>query len=1655
MFTVICCANKYNVSAGDCSNMSFTLDLGSNNLCISEDAFNKFQAGSMYKKPAQIARTKSLCNLVYDNEVIVGTEIEINTTYSERNPSPTGNQNKNLADEQLKGILEKDNVPQQNSAPQPDNEPQKDEEVEKITLSLKKCKGRKQRFYSVSSKTPSVDSKKLIGLERNEDSEEELSKKKKSKRAKKTRPKSKPKSSVENEKSYEPSTSQGSDRKANGNKRTRRRPSRYASSKIHLYSMAESSDSNQSDTHLLKETDDLLKSVKSTYNMKTRSQNTSSNHEAEEIHHETSQTQSFTELCQTLQLNPVKQDNKKESKIKILSDVKLTGKMDLDNMALSLLKTSVAESNTTYESSNDHKHVIKLPLEPYNKNIDKPKGRSKGRPRKASTLDNSPEKGAKRLSTNENKEIRTDTSIDVNETIDSSFNNNNTTSEANTILDTDINKSFANSHTKMPAISDLTDSTHVNQDNSEQMSLPVRDSSKRPIRKKGPVLQYQEESDEDPFANFELSEDEYQTSRTGKRYSSDDEYVPKKKAYKDMNSTDSEAKELINEAKSQRKKRVRHKKSDCQLPRKKTTNDQQHLTLDIDTQDNEVSVLTDDEPQSLNSWDCSNKLEKLLVEKIQSTNLQIKKVSCTNSSETKTLEIPMIDSEAKKTSEMCTQTNILKMASTGIQTSSPYDVPMKENIALTAEQSKDACEFLRSIVRTTSELGTLMTQKSEDFIKKKINTTHVNDTMKIDYCVKKSFLLLKLAKHNLMQMEEDLGMQYELFLNSNGLKSCRETRNEIYSTPNVISSDSDCEIVEEPIVIPKKICAKKIFLNKELSIKIKKIPSETKTLNILKKNQSPVLVGTTVVKRVQSSTQSFLAQDSRNKKPPDNKITTKMVSDFFKNYNYQRMLSICTPFVTTEWLNMNTESVCSYFVVKPLNFKNNVIYPENGEISMNNTASNNQASGRNNDLNNAKKSVQFNKVMSPESLFKICYRKVRNQLHEHSHVREVCQQIQNELTDGTKEPLTLFQLSLRALAEEVDNGECSTTSSQAILSDETSQSALPLKKLCYQKVVELLNDCSQKDSREVLQSGETSLSTLAFNELLPISSANNSYQTNSSENGIKTLLTLCVEFIQRNQVNNNYNFVPKPLKYLTFKSVKRLLYGVSNHDLMLSSHINWSDSHHDDEITTTGLTINSVNTLSEEAFLNLEMSHADILDNSEQFDDFDYEDHYGSEFNETEDNNHTEINWVSQVQLKELRSCVNTNSSAAIKEENLLLHTQFKVEPVDDLFENVDCSAFIKIEPIAPRLDEMTMFPNVKPEPDDQEIAEPIVMQNISGYGIDDFEQFVTSNKLTDSFHGSDIYSQSALRVRKQHEPDYYEEVDTSMSLLVPQTYEPLSVDKAKGSLMEISSDEDKSKTKKGVGKKKVDKRNKGKNKKLTSKAIPAQTKSSNVEVANLTKKMRDRITQEEERDASADSDDDDLPLRLRKRKDRDNQEQTSKTTDSEIQCNNVDSTDKVDEVDKFTGFTAIDQNETFTYQKYMKYVYDKIIPKDDETPDSKDTPSANESQDEVGEVVNPDEPVELLECEPTMPIFDDIADDQNENIDERKETLEKPKELRQNALSFVDRHGWHCYPLDPEDNKLYLTTRLVLEKLPESFFQTYFQYQNMNPNEDDAEISR
>lgn len=1463
----------------------------------------------------------------------------------------------------------------------------------------------------------------------------------------------------------------------------------------------------------------------------------------------------------------------------------------------------------------------------------------------------------------------------------------------------EINGTPTKRNTKMPVMADFEyniDSV-IGNDNTEvkdmEEDLPT-DPSKRPIRRKAKNMKYQEESDEDPFANVELSDDdEPRRGRRGYKYYSDDEYFPGKRGHA-IESTDTELsdnKEIITDDSKKHKRKKFRKKSDNQSPRKRGKKDDDSrsdvASLEAkskadDTDDFEVclepAVIKAKKSKPSQKWGTTTEFENFLAKKIQGTNLKIKKVSNVPA-ETVKIEIPVIDPDAKKTIEMCSQTTPVSTASVSVQTSTPNDVPLIENIPLTPEQSEKACYFLNSIVKTTAELGSLMTQKSEDFIKKKINTTHVVDTAKMDYCVKKSFLLFKLAKHNLLQMEEDLAKQYDEFLETHNLSRCREQPKAVLPSVKESNSDSDCEIVDvepspsKPSQKPQAKPAfnpKTVFLNKELSIKIAKKPSEGKKLDI--KGRHTVWINDTVmVKKVPKSSQSFLAQDSRNKKPPDNFITNKMVSDFFKGYYRQKALSACAPFISTDWLTVSKECVCNYFVVKPLQFETNANYSDHDGFSMNSNSSNTTVSEPSHSLTDVLTFAKNTVVSSPEPLFTLCFRILKHHLH-HDDFKEGTDKKRHELADRKRNPVTLFRLCMRTIIDCTTNKMeiCPAPAKHESSSSTIQVTAPALKVLCYRRIMDLLEDSSFNNTRGEKESyldincnsGESGDIWSSNSEEIVLLSEN-------KKNGIKSLFSLCVEYIQRTHIverNNNSILSPKTLKNIAYENVKYLLY---SNDLC--------ETHEDTAVE--GLMINCVNTLSEEAFLNLEQYNTDIPDSSEYLDDFDNEDSFEPDVPGADDDDQTEPSWVAQVQMQELRSCVNINNLEALEQQELehtneqeelehadeqeelglpigqeeldhameqeelehsmglevlehpmgqellelgmeqeelghpmgqdelehanvqqeLQHaieqdelehaneqqelehaseqqelehaneqqelepiiTQIKLEPLDDITDNLLDSTQVKTEP-GPGPDEMTIIPpDVKPEIEDHIHAAPIERHNSNSYDMDTFEQFVSSNKLMRPFTDRDmeesIYSQKSARVRQQHVPDYYSENDVDMlGLLVPHTYEPMNIQTAqtaKGSLMESSSDEGYKKA--NMSKKGTAKRSRGRQRKVeqrpNNKEVPAPStavtkekeKSTNNEVAILTRKMKERIRQEEKNNESSDSEDENVNLRLRSRDKKDKQDYTkdklkagskdvidqandkskkysketsddevryklnpalmeicdqsqekskpgakeiddqipkattyktrekakqaipdtieqtpetstssSKNKNNEIQCNNVDSTDQLEEsVETFTGFTSIETNEMSNYEKYMKFVYEKVIPgKENELVNDYKEARPKDTNNEAP-VICPNEPVELLECEPTMPFFDD-----NTEIEKSPKKI-KTKKIQVAKPSFTDRHGWQCYPINLEDTKLCQDAIIYLEKLPESFVQTYFEYQNISSavDESDQEINR
>lgn len=1786
--------------------MSDNLDLVSNNLCIPEDAFDQFQAISMYQEEPYLTTSDVgpkkpkdpdpgvLSHLSYDNEVVVTTENEVNSTHTvDTTVSQKSTEETKLSQESTEEMESSeqqtfDDSSLEINATEEERQHSLDHDYEPQNIRKKV----KNDTIVVSNNCAIIGRIPSNSGGNEDDTEQDLPIIRRSvvprKRGRKPKPKTKSHFPVEkisevsdisqNQEILNISTTTFSSDPENTDaitavtKKKRGRPRKVSLPNEHSSELS-GSDNNRIDSVSPSK---LLTSIKgkrgrprkismetnveshTKHNVETCSNNlitTKDLHVLDSNKTPSNRTKSREDSIELelMKMEQVDIDNKPklESDNNIVSDI--SDKNDLDDICLSQLKRISEMSNTANEYSCEDKGLNSTNISSENTNLDtSPKlSVKKGRPKKIRR--SKPKKGC--VATYEPSDPIIETAHDVvtssNDVteIDNTLICNDKTEDSSKLIDTktetpstenndksepattvaeiaevenssnEVNGTLSKRNTKMPVMSDfeynidsvLGNESTLNEDNTDN-SLLVEDTSKRPTRRKIMTLRYDEESDEDPFANVELSDDDDEPrKRKGNRDYSDDEYIPGRRGNNDIDTTDSEANDLLDETKELRRKKI-HKRSENQSPRKKAKKDESKQDAESDIEiiaSIEIKASDDSQSQPMQSWGSSNEFENFLAKKIQGTNLKIKKVSSTEPTENKALEIPVIDpKQAKKTIEMCSQTNIINTVSTAMQTSTPYDIPMKEKISLTPEQSEKACNFLHTIVKTTSELGTLMTQKSEDFIKKKINTTHVTDTMKMDYCVKKSFLLFKLAKHNLMQMEEDLAKQYDEFLKTNNLEGCRELPKAVVPSVKPASSDSDCEIVEEPVQVSSskksqdkpKFNPKTVFLNKELSIKIAKKPAENQKLLKDIKGRHTVWINDTVMVKKVKPTQSFLAQDSRNKKPPDNKITTKMVSDFFKNYYRKKALSVCAPFVTTDWINVSRECVCNYFVVKSVQFNNGVTHSEHGGISMSDMpASNASASDTNQELKAIKHIAKNTTIHCPEPLFKLCFRIVKNHMHDLNHVKEVCQHIQNELTDGKHQPVTLFRLSLRALtARAVDVTKRIPTSSITIPSDDPSNiTVVPLKKLCHRRIQALLSISSEKDSRETQKdASELRCSTEESLDYFPIPSSKYISQSSNFRNGLKSLLSLCVEFVQRKQVLETHSILlPKSLKLIAFENIQQLLYGDLRENLLETSQSNLNHKH--DGSMIERLTINSVNTLSEEAYLNLEQSYADVPESSEYFDEFDNEDNFESDFNGPEEDTETETNWVSQLQMKELRSCFNASNSDENQGENVAIITQIKLEPLDDMPENIVEPVHVKTE-LVPGLDEMTVIPDVKPEVAEQlSEAVPIQRRDSDSYDVGAFEQFVSSNKLMHEQYNEDIFSQSALRIRRQHEPDYDEENDTSMSLLVPQTYEPLTIESVKGNLMESSSDES-SRTKKVAGKKKSDKRNKGKQKKADPKTnhkdTPSSTKEkvTNNEVATLTRRMRDRIRQEEKKNNSSDSEEENLNLCLRSRKEQDKSKQgeNNKDKNCEIQCNNVDSTDQVDEdVANFTGFTAVDQSEISKYQEYMKCVLNKIIPDNENEKLEKFNSVSKENKNEEPEkpVINPDVPVELLECEPTMPIFDDITSERkpsrrnkdkfvtlkeeiSKKVDIRtnieilkkevtftKEDISKEESSKEDGL-FIDRHGWQCYPINTEDSKLCQNVCIALEKLPESFVQTYFEYQGIvqtNKDKNDEEINR
>ncbi|CAG9564174.1 unnamed protein product [Danaus chrysippus] len=701
-----------------------------------------------------------------------------------------------------------------------------------------------------------------------------------------------------------------------------------------------------------------------------------------------------------------------------------------------------------------------------------------------------------------------------------------------------------------PEDNSITEPTETNENITE-------DSSRRPVRRR--VLKtwnYDEGSDEDPYANMESSDDEPRRRKKGGRYYSDDEYFPGDKRQLTETESDNamDEDELgLEEPRKQKKKknkkldtsnkspRKRVRKSDAEstCPTEKTTTNTDSRDVDFENcsdsltiQDNgDLSAATKPKRKNKSQGETSE-FANFIAKIVQGTDIKISKKSV---DDVKTpLQIPVLDAnDVNKSVDKCSQTRITKTKSESAQTDTLYEIPMKEQVPLTAEQSEKACDFLSSIVQTTAELGQLMTQKSNDFINKKINTRYVTDTFKMDYCVKKSFLLFKLAKHNLVQMEEDLSKQYEVFLKENNLIQHREEPKIITSTSK--ASDSDCEIVEEPIATKAPVKAafnlKTVFLNKELSIKIAKKPSEEpppkKKLNI--KGRSSVWINDSVVVKKIKPNQSFLAQDSRNKKPPDCKITLEMVNNFFRNYERQQALLLCAPYIKTEWFGREKKYICNYFVDSTIDFPEKTVIIQNEnippEIALIET-------NESNHLTASSRYLPKHTYLCPETLTSLCTKVLQNCLHSKQNYNSI---------DGRQKDLNRH----KNVRENSNNLNFHNFEGIAIVNDINrnvlvlknncfeSVSVQPLKTLCFKRVLKLMS----KDNMNGAQSKQS------LGEYESEKSSNIVKKTQIEEQ-LKPLFSLCfkkVEEMHKNCMFPNITYKPEALKTITLSAIQRLL----------------------------------------------------------------------------------------------------------------------------------------------------------------------------------------------------------------------------------------------------------------------------------------------------------------------------------------------------------------------------------------------------------------------------------------------------------------------------------------------------------------------------------
>ncbi|CAG9138701.1 unnamed protein product [Plutella xylostella] len=1551
---------------------------------------------------------------------------------------------------------------------------------------------------------------------------------------------------------------------------------------------------------------------KKTINDSEQPQNDSLNN-VEDLHEKSNNDIHMSETSNTtvLDTDPEKSKSPKKrgrKKKKIddsnLNDVQLSKNHDLDmdddegDMVLSKLKTTLQEDDNK-ELSNDHQ--VEDTFNSLNESV----------------VDDRPTK----------KPILSDFEYDVNSVIAETPNVVVETFgdlDPNIVPATIINKVTNNTEI---ITEDQTSAAEQKKDNTVDDTLLVESSSKRPQRRKAKRMKYEIDSDEDPFANVELSDED--TGRNRKKrpygYYSDDEYVPSKHEKKgtqessddDLNSWE----DIESEFEDKRRRRGRKKsefgslnKSPGKRGKKKIGDDQGSCISDATTvkldniSDNALDDSMDAKDKPRANFASGNKeFENFLARRMQeNTSLKIKKVDKKTTSDNVVvpLEIPVMEAKDMKPVDTSTQTNIVATTSTSVQTTSAYAIKLAKNIDLSSEQSQNACEFLQSILKTTTELGTLMTEKSSEFIDKKINATYVKDTTRIDYCVKKAFLLFKLAKDNLTTMEDNLEKQYEEFLKSNQLSDAIEVEKKIIPKAKEQNSDSDCEIVDVVPVQDKgkrkpekpKFNPKTVFLNKELSIKIAKKTPEKNIFNSSKKNiditgkNSVWLNESVMVKKVKS--QSFLAQDSRNKKPPDFGITEEMVKLFFDNYYPTEASVLCAPYTSTEWLHINrpVDVICNYFILNK---------DEQSASTMDETVTN--AANTDTDDREAREKLPIvapdptnMSHSSPKSLFSLCSQVLLKHVQgSSSHnvdtlsnlcVKKVCSNL------NTTGPTTTNVFIEKTIPDtDVEPLEC-VEQHLDIVYDVVSYVS-PLKQLSCEKVIELCNIHEESTSKKREKTEESCDTNIELEELAPRNTYFNSIY-------MKTLSKLCVESVQKEifvkKSSKDINGVcvkdvwysPDTLQKIAFDFLKLLLYKDSqldpetchdmNENILYSNEIvsckanvvkslfklsfqkiaNLFNAHDNTgELTGDGtfneMTIGNINTIAEETFFNMDETSNDVYHETNLSEEDETYNEYEDEINEADHEDDQKVNWVAQLKLKELNGYVSnitnplengdeqTNpvedfSAVRIKQEIPeeipdYSHLNIKKEPDFHPTEMVHIPNNVRteIENMATKRELIDNLENVRH-------CSPIQVERVGNYDCDSFETFVRTNKMMMNVSDNEddsIFSQSGLRVRRQHQPDSDNENEHDMGLLVPTISEPLSISTVKGSLLQESSDDDATKEKTD---KKQDKRKKGKSKgkkQVPAKNIAEKDKPGKVQpiveqpenkekakqtvdepdltdVSILTRRMREKIRNKEKKIESSDSEtEDSMSLLDRRRKvtkkvtDKKEINKLSKvdntsmssTVDDEIQCNNVDSTEqigenydtsKVDanekEVDSFSGFSAADQNEITEYQKYLSDVYDKILPGNEESSSSKpsqddDTMPRDESPDRSNSpFMNNDEPVELLECAPTMPIFEETAKrkpkPKSKKLTEEKVVVynETPTEVTEKKadsdatvqvneeVAYTERNGWKCYPLNGTDAKLYQVPYVGLEKLPEEFVETYFRYQEISKiSEEDAEIDR